>query len=41
MLKNGDTPEDQTILKVLEDIAERTDEDSWRLKQERPPTLFD
>ncbi|MDR1925477.1 MAG: type I restriction enzyme HsdR N-terminal domain-containing protein [Planctomycetaceae bacterium] len=32
-LKNGTTPPDQTILSVLEDIAERTGNDCWRLKQ--------
>jgi 16S rRNA G966 N2-methylase RsmD len=32
LLKNGTTPENQTILSVLEDIAERVDQDSWRLK---------
>jgi hypothetical protein len=31
-LKNGITPEHQTILTVLEDIGERVGEDSWRLK---------
>ncbi len=40
LLKNGDTPENQTILLVLEDIAERTDKDKWRLKKE-DRTLFD
>jgi len=40
LLKNGITPEHQTILNVLEDIAEPVGTDSWRLKkQER--TLFD
>lgn len=39
LLKNGITPEHQTILNVLEDIAERTGDDSWRLKQEM--TLLD
>jgi 16S rRNA G966 N2-methylase RsmD len=32
LLKNGTSPEGQTILNVLEDIAEKVDEDSWRLK---------
>ena len=41
MLKNGDTPENQTILKVLEDIAERTGEDGWRLKQNGQRRLFE
>jgi len=34
LLKNGVTPEDQTILGVLEDIAERVDNDCWKLKKE-------
>jgi DNA modification methylase len=33
MLKNGDTPENQTILAVLEDIADRVDDNRWQLKQ--------
>jgi hypothetical protein len=41
LLKNGMTPEDQTVLSVLEDIAERIGEDSWRLKREGQQTLFD
>lgn len=32
LLKNGSTPENQSILSVLEDIADRVDQDSWRLK---------
>lgn len=40
LLKNGTTPENQTILNVLEDIAERVDQDSWRLKTEGQTTLF-
>ena len=41
LLKNGETPENQTILTVLEDIAERVEEDRWQLKQEGvEPTLF-
>ncbi|MHB1456832.1 MAG: hypothetical protein ACYC0V_07945 [Armatimonadota bacterium] len=39
LLKNGTTPEHQTILNVLEDIAERVGQDSWRIKADR--TLFD
>lgn len=41
LLKNGTTPERQTILNVLEDIAERVDQDSWRLKTEGQTTLFE
>jgi hypothetical protein len=33
LLKNGDTPEDQTVLNVLEDIADRVDDNRWQLKQ--------
>ena len=40
LLKNGTTPENQTILKVLEGIAVHAGEAGWRLKPERP-TLFD
>lgn len=31
LLKNGVTPEEQTILNVLEDVAERVGTDEWRL----------
>ncbi|MDB9445723.1 hypothetical protein [Anabaena sp. CS-542/02] len=41
LLKNGNTPENQTILSVLEDIAERIGEDSWRLKKQGQLSLFD
>jgi hypothetical protein len=41
LLKNGTTPENQTVLSVLEDIAERVGQESWQLKQEKAPTLFD
>ena len=41
LLKNGVTPEDQTILSVLEDIGIRVGKDSWRLKpQSAQITLF-
>lgn len=40
LLKNGTTPENQTILNVLEDIAERTNENSWQLKREGQTVLF-
>jgi hypothetical protein len=40
LLKNGVTPEHQTILTVLQDIAERTGENGWKLKQEQG-TLFE
>ena len=34
LLKNGTTPETQTILNVLQDIAERVGDDSWQLKKQ-------
>jgi len=34
LLKNGITPEHQTILSVLEDIGERTGENGWKIKKE-------
>jgi hypothetical protein len=34
LLKNGITPEKQTVLNVLEDIAERIGEDGWQLKKD-------
>ncbi|WP_271810407.1 DNA methyltransferase [Dolichospermum circinale] len=40
LLKNGTTPEDQTILSVLEDIGERMGENSWKLKKEGQLSLF-
>ncbi len=40
LLKNGITPENQTVLSVLEDIAERTGNDCWRLKEEGQTTIF-
>ncbi|MDR0685187.1 MAG: type I restriction enzyme HsdR N-terminal domain-containing protein [Spirochaetaceae bacterium] len=40
LLKNGITPEHQTVLGVLEDIGERTGLDSWRLKK-KDLMLFD
>jgi tRNA G10 N-methylase Trm11 len=33
LLKNGDTPESQTVLNVLEDIADRVEGNRWQLKQ--------
>jgi hypothetical protein len=33
LLKNGDTPEEQTIRNVLETIAERTHHGRWKIKQ--------
>ena len=40
LLKNGLTPEHQTISSVLEDIAIRLGKDSWILKKEGQETLF-
>ena len=40
LLKNGITPEKQTILNVLEDIANKVGEDSWQLKKEGQLKLF-
>ncbi len=40
LLKNGSTPEHQTILNVLEDIAEHVGNDSWQLKQGGQMRLF-
>lgn len=41
LLKNGITPENQTILKVLERIAEHIGDNKWRLKREGQVSLFD
>ncbi len=41
LLKNGTTPESQTISSVLEDIAERVGQDGWRLKRGGQLTLFE
>ena len=40
LLKNGVTPGEQTILNVLEDIAEKVGEDSWQLKKDGQLKLF-
>ena len=40
LLKNGITPEKQTILNVLEDIAVRVDEDGWKLKIKGQQIMF-
>jgi len=41
LLKNGTTPEKQTILGVLEHIAERVGQDSWCLKKDGQLEMFD
>jgi 16S rRNA G966 N2-methylase RsmD len=40
LLKNGITPDNQTILSVLENIADKVGEDSWRLKESGQRNLF-
>jgi hypothetical protein len=40
LLKNGTTPENQTVLGVLEDIGERAGNDSWVLKKDGQLKLF-
>jgi hypothetical protein len=40
LLKNGTTPQPQTILNVLEDIAEHLGRDKWRLKKFGQQRLF-
>jgi len=40
LLRNGITPENQTISSVLEDIGERVGEDGWRLKQSGQQKFF-
>lgn len=41
LLRNGVTPENQTISKVLEDIGEHVGENKWRLRKGGQQTLFD
>jgi len=41
MLRNGDTPENQTVLSVLEEIAEQVEGDRWKLKQNGQGKLFE
>jgi hypothetical protein len=33
LLKNGTTPENQTVLSVLEDIGQRSGDNYWTLKK--------
>jgi len=40
LLKNGTTPENQTILKVLETIADHIDNKHWSLKSSGQLNLF-
>lgn len=39
LLKNGTTPETQTILNILQDIGERVGDDSWQLKKQSSAQL--
>ena len=41
LLRNGVTPENQTILIVLEEIAYHIGDDKWRLKSSGQANLFD
>jgi 16S rRNA G966 N2-methylase RsmD len=41
LLKNGITPEKQTVLSVLEDIGERIEPDKWRLRAKGQIRMFD
>jgi len=41
LLKNGITPENQTILKVLERIAVHIGDNKWKIKKDGQQTLFD
>jgi len=41
LLKNGTTPEHQTILGVLEEVAFREGHDRWRLKSLGQGELFE
>ena len=41
LLKNGITPEEQTILSILEDIADRVDIDCWKLRSNEDASFFD
>lgn len=40
LLKNGTTPEQQTVLNVLEDIAVRVGENGWQLRKSGQQKLF-
>jgi hypothetical protein len=40
LLRNGITPEKQTILNVLEHIGERVGKDCWQLKESGQVSLF-
>ena len=40
LLKNGITPQNQDILNVLEILAERTEDDRWKIKREGQQELL-
>ena len=40
LLRNGHTPENQTILNVLNDVGERSGSGTWRLKHSDQTSLF-
>ena len=40
LLKNGITPENQTILNVLEDIAEHIGDNKWKIKETGQMKMF-
>ena len=40
LLKNGTTPENQTVSKVLEDIGEHIGQNQWRLRKFGQQSLF-
>ncbi len=40
LLKNGTTPENQTIRKVLEEVADHRGSDKWQLKKDGQQSLF-
>jgi 16S rRNA G966 N2-methylase RsmD len=40
LLKNGITPDNQTILKVLEEVAHRVGDEQWRLREGQQLRLF-
>ena len=41
LLKNGITPENQTILKVLERVGDHIGNDRWKIKKDGQQTLFE
>lgn len=40
LLRNGLTPDNQTVLSVLENIADRVGEDRWKLRESGQGNLF-